>query len=466
MLTYDLQNRGQLPLYQYVYQCIRQDIATGVLSPGEKLPAKRAFAEHLGVSVMTVEGAYDQLCAEGYLEARPRQGYFVEQDHRPMELAVTPPQAVVETAPTTWQLDLHSNRIDAQPFPFATWSKLVRQVLSQEGKHLLDPVPSQGVFSLRQAIAQDLRQYRGMSVAPEQILIGAGAEYLYLLLGQLLGNQGAFGVEDPGYGKIRQVYQQAGVQVKPIALDGQGLRPEALVQAGVKIAHLSPSHQYPTGAVMPIGRRQALLRWAQEVDGYLIEDDYDSELRLSGRPIPPLQSIDTQGRVVYLNTFSQTIAPSMRVGYVVLPQKLLARYRQQLYFYASTVPALDQQVLERFLSQGYYQRHLSRMRKEYRLRRGRVLEAFETASFAHQITIQEQGAGLHFLVEVHTAYTVAQLRQRGEAVGLRLGFLSDYGVDFAPAKPTLVVNYASLDMERLPQAVALLTQVLAQGETL
>ena len=462
MLTYDLEHRGSTPLYQYLYHCLRQDIRTGVLEADTKLPSKRRFAEHLGVSVMTVESAYEQLRAEGYISAQSKQGFFVCQTERlePSNQMVLASSAV---ALPTWALDLHTNHVDATLFPFATWSKLVRQVLSQEGTDLLNPVPPQGLSILREAIAEDLRQYRGMVVAPEQIIVGAGAEYLYLVLAQLLGRQHNFGVEDPGYGKIRRVYKSAGVNVHPIALDTQGLRLDALVQAPVTVAHLSPSHQYPTGAVMPIARRQGLLRWAQAVDGYIIEDDYDSELRLSGRPLPSLQSIDRHGRVIYLNTFSQTIAPSMRLGFLVLPPALLTMYHDRLNFYASTVPTMEQHVLARFLANGWYERHLSRMRKEYRLRRLAVLSAFESCPFAHRISIEEQGAGLHFLMKVDTTLTDEALRERARLQGVRFGFLSDYATQ-SPHQyaHTLVVNYAALDVAQLPQVIAQLGRLLEE----
>ena len=212
----------------------------------------------------------------------------------------------------------------------------------------------------------------------------------------------------------------------------------------------------------PIARRQALLRWAEEVDGFIIEDDYDSEFRFSGRPLPTLQSIDRSGRVLYMNTFSQTISPSMRVGFVVLPPRLLERYRRELDFYACTVPALEQHVLARFLSGGYYEQHLSRMRKEYRQRRCAVLAAFRSGPFAHRITISEQGAGLHFLLRLDTDRSDEDLRRRAEALGVRLGFLSEYAAVPSEAYAhTLVINYAGLDEARLPQAVELLGEVFA-----
>lgn len=463
MLTYPMEERGDLPLYEYLYRRIREDILSGKLTAGERLPSKRALAEHLHLSVITVEGAYAQLEAEGYLYTLPKRGFFVSQvDRTPAPQAPEPPAIPEPEAARTWRLDLKSNQVDTARFPVSTWARLTRQVLSEDGTALLRPVPHQGLEALRRAIADDLRDYRGMSVSPEQIIVGAGAEYLYLLLAQLLGPGAVFAAEDPGYPKIRQVYGKCGAACRPVPLDAQGMDLAALTASGATVAHLSPSHHYPTGLVTPIARRQALLRWAEQVDGFIIEDDYDSEFRFTGRPLPTLQSIDRSGRVLYMNTFSQTISPSMRVGFVVLPPRLLERYRRELDFYACTVPALEQHVLARFLSGGYYEQHLSRMRKEYRQRRCAVLAAFRSGPFAHRITISEQGAGLHFLLRLDTDRSDAALRQRAEALGGRLGFLSEYAAVPEPSYAhTLVINYAGLDEARLPQAVELLGAVFA-----
>ncbi len=463
MLTYPMEERGDLPLYEYLYRRIREDILSGKLTAGERLPSKRALAEHLQLSVITVEGAYAQLEAEGYLYTLPKRGFFVSQvDRTPAPKAPEPPAIPMPEAARQWRLDLKSNQVDTARFPVSTWARLTRQVLSEDGTALLRPVPHQGLEALRRAIADDLRDYRGMSVSPEQIIVGAGAEYLYLLLAQLLGPGAVFAAEDPGYPKIRQVYGKCGASCRPVPLDAQGMDLAALTASGATVAHLSPSHHYPTGLVTPIARRQALLRWAEAVDGFIIEDDYDSEFRFTGRPLPTLQSIDRSGRVLYMNTFSQTISPSMRVGFVVLPPRLLERYRRELDFYACTVPALEQHVLARFLSGGYYEQHLSRMRKEYRQRRCAVLAAFRSGPFAHRITISEQGAGLHFLLRLDTDRSDADLQQQAEALGVRLGFLSEYAAVPNPSYAhTLLINYAGLDEGRLPQAVELLGAVFA-----
>ena len=425
MLTYPLEARGDLPLYEYLYRCIRKDILSGVLSTGERLPSKRALAEHLQVSVITVESAYQQLEAEGYVYALSKRGFFVSSVEKAPAPAAPAAPVAPDAPPPKWRLDLRSNQVDTSRFPVSTWARLTRQVLSEKDAALLSPVPHQGLYQLRRAIADDLQSFRGMAAAPEQIVVGAGAEYLYLLLPQLLGGNVVFAVEDPGYPKIRKVYQKCGTACRAVPLDGQGMDPGALRSSGATVAHLSPTHHYPTGIVTPIGRRQALLRWAQEVDGVIIEDDYDSEFRFTGRPIPTLQSIDTADRVIYMNTFAQTISPSMRVGFMVLPPRLLERYRKELDFYSCTVPALEQHVLARFLDSGSYEQHLSRMRKEYRSRRAAVLEAFRSSPFAHRVTLVEQGSGLHFLLRLDTRESDEVLRSRGKAAGVRLSFLSE-----------------------------------------
>ena len=461
MRTYALENRGRAPLYEYLYRCIRGDILDGTLTAGERLPSKRALAEHLHISVMTVEGAYQQLEAEGYVYTQPKRGFFVAEVERPRPAVPAPPAPEAPPEAPVWRLDLKSNQVDASRFPAAAWARLTRQVLSEDGEALLRPVPHQGLPALRQAIADDLRDFKGMAVSPEQIVIGAGAEYLYLLLAQLLGRDTVFAVEDPGYPKIRQVYDACGAVCAPIPLDGQGVELSALERSGAKALHISPNHQYPTGLVTPIVRRQALLRWAEDTGSTIIEDDYDSEFRYTGRPIPTLQSIDDRGRVIYLNTFSQTISPSMRLGFLVLPPRLLERYRQELGFYACTVPALEQHVLARFIAGGHYERHLSRMRKEYRDRRSATISAFRASPLASHVTFSEEGAGLHFLLRLDTNRSDEELRRLTAEAGIRLSFLSEYAAVPDPRfAHTLVVNYAGLSQSDLEEALRLLTDVL------
>ena len=340
------------------------------------------------------------------------------------------------------------------------WARLTRRVLSERGPALLEPIPHSGAPELREALARHLYELRGIRAQPEQIVVGAGAEYLYNLLVQLLDREGSYGLEDPGYSKAWQVYTLNGARCRSLPVDGQGVPPEALGE-DLRALHISPNHQFPTGAVTPIPRRQALLRWAQAGDRYLIEDDYDSEFRFSGRPIPPLQSLDQGGKVLYLNTFSRTLAPSLRIGYLVLPPALTEAYREKLGFYACTVPAIEQHTLALFLREGYFESHLNRMRVFYRGRRDRVLETVRNSPLAGRCRPLREEAGLHFLLELDTNIPDRELARRGEEAGLRLSFLTDYQrrEDSAPAH-TLVAHYPALDPEGLARGLEELARLL------
>ena len=424
MLTYDLTERAGAPLYEYLYRCLRRDILSGKLAAGERLPGRRSFAEHLGVSPVTVDAAYSQLVAEGCVEARPRRGYFVAALALPDAAAEPPPTPDRPEPERRWRLDLRSNRVDASLFPVGTWAKLTRRVLSEDPEALLRSVPHQGLYELREAIAGYLRGYKGLSVRAGQVVLGAGAEFLYLMLAQLF-------------------------------------RGAALRASGAAVLHISPAHQYPTGLVTPMPRRQELLHWAESSGGYIIEDDYDSELAFTPRPLPTLSGIDRAGRVIYMNTFSQTIAPGLRAGFLVLPERLLPLWRERLGFYSSAVPSLEQHVLARFISGGFYERHLARLRKTCRERRVAVLAAFRASAFAGRIDIREPGAGLHFLMRVDTALADEELRARAEARGVRLAFLSDYAARPGGApEHVLVINYAGLGGEKLGEAVEALEGII------
>ena len=454
MLTYELKKSPGVPLYEALYRCIRQDILSGTLQPGEKLPSKRALAQNLEVSKITVETAYSQLLSEGYIRAQEKVGYFVEdvEHHAPP----APQPASAETPPRQeYLLDLTAN--GTEHFPFSVWSKLQREVMLDYGEKLLLPLPNQGIPELRQAIAQHLAAFRGMHVDPENILIGAGTDFLYNLLIQLLGREKIYAVEEPGYGKIRRVYAAAGVTCVSAAMDSQGVRPESLQTADV--LHCSPSHHFPSGLVTPVSRRMELLNWAKE-GKWIIEDDYDSEFRFDAHPKPAMQSLDARGRVIYMNTFSKSLAPSIRISYMVLPSALMEQFQRNLGFYSCTVPSFEQYTLARFLSRGHFEKHINRMRKFYKNRRNTLVSLLETCAFSEKLTILEQDAGLHFLLMVDTPLPDRVLKQRLEAGGIRVRTLSDYYHDHPRDSHCLVVNYSGLKEENLRAALDKLADVM------
>ncbi len=444
MLTYEIKKSPGVPLYESLYRRIRQDIQSGKLLPGEKLPSKRALAENLEVSKITVETAYNQLLAEGYITSREKVGYFVEAaEYRP-QVRLLPEQ---EPKKQEEMLDLTAN--GPAKFPFSVWTKLQRQVIQNYGETLLQPLHTQGCPELRRAIARHLADFRGMTVSPENIVIGAGTDFLYNLLIQLLGRDLIYAIEEPGYDKIPKIYAAGGVRYVAAPMDERGVLPDRLGQA--RVLHISPSHHFPTGIVTPVKRRQEILSWAESQNGYIIEDDYDSEFRFHTHPLPALQALDRHGRVIYMNSFTKTLAPSIRVGYMVLPDALLQEFRNKLGFYSCTVASFEQYTLAQFLSEGHFEKHINRMRKFYRSRRDLVAAALEKCSWADRMEILEKDAGLHFLVKVATTLSDGELMARWQSQGVRVRTLSSYyrGETDAANQGYLVVNYSGLDETKL-----------------
>ena len=453
MLTYELKKTPGVPLYEALYRCIRSDILSHQLQPGDKLPSKRALAENLEVSKITVEAAYNQLLAEGYIRSQEKIGYFVENVER---LTVKPTAPALSQPEPVYALDLTGG--GTVRFPFSVWSKLQREVMLDYGEKLLLPMPNQGIRELRQAIADHLSGFRGLQADPKNILVGAGTDFLYNLLIQLLGRDIAYAVEEPGYGKIRKIYAAGGVRCVSAALDDKGVNPGSLQDA--RVLHISPSHHFPTGLVTPVSRRKELLSWAERVNGYIIEDDYDSEFRFDAHPMPAMQSLDGSGRVIYMNSFSKSLAPSIRISYMVLPEELMAEFQRKLGFYGCTVPSFEQYTLARFLSRGYFEKHINRMRKFYRARRNRVMEMLKNCPFADNLTILEQDAGLHFLVKVNSTLSDRDLTEKLRSAGIRVHCLSHYfHQENKDDTHCLVVNYANLNEDALREALENLPKV-------
>ena len=455
-------------MYEHLYRCIKQDILQKKLKSGEKLPSKRAFAKNLGVSTITVESAYAQLVAEGYLYTLPKRGYYVCDLERGEEPAPPRPvQALPKQPPRrTYWADFVGSSVARDMFPFYVWVKLLRDVTAGEDETaLLTDTSAGGIRQLRQAIADHLYQFRGMTIDPEQIVVGAGTEYLYSVIIQLLGRNHGYAVEDPGYLRLTKIYEKNDVKVCHIPMDASGIVPEKLEESGAEILHITPSHHFPTGIVMPVSRRYEFLSWASKgEDRYIIEDDYDCEFRLSGRPIPTLQSIDVMEKVIYINTFSKSLAPAFRISYLVLPKHLVTRFYETLGFYSGTVSCLEQMTLARFISQGYFEKHINRMRNHYRAVRDQLLAQIENSPLAGRVRISEENAGLHFLMEVDTPRTDQEILRDAEGLDLRISFLSQYYFKEDARHPhVLVMNYSGLEVEKIPEAVDRLARAVLES---
>ncbi len=355
MLTYDLTGPG--PKYYALYRAIRDDIAGGVLAPGEKLPSRRALAEHLGVSAVTVEGAYRLLADEGYISARERSGFFVQAlgpvapapDQKAEPLRLLPEE---EPAPA------------ANDFPYSLWFKTLRRVISDQGQRLVARSPNEGCAVLRNAIARYLLRYRGMHAQPEQIVVGSGSEQLYEYVVRMLGPDRTYAIEWPSYGQIEAVYRGMGARVERLPMGPSGIDSAALAGTRAEVLHVTPFHSWPTGVTAPAAKRYEYLQWAGARPGrFVVEDDFDSEFFMPGKPLESLYSMDKRGAVIYLNTFSRSLAPSMRMGYMILPAALLDAYRERVGMYSCSVPVLEQYALAAFLDEGHFERHLNRVRR-------------------------------------------------------------------------------------------------------
>ena len=352
MITVCFEKRGKSGLCEFLYDSIKSQILDGTLKANEKLPSKRNLSSNLGVSVITVQNAYSQLASEGYIFSIEKKGFFVTD----LNISESEKEALSKKDffPDDYEnqekdekekkyfADFSSNSTAYEKFPFNLWSKVSRKVLNSERESLLERVEVKGVFELRKALSKYLKEFRNMKVSPNQIIIGSGTESLYTMVVQLLGRN---------------------------------------------VVHISPSHHVPTGIVMPVKRRQELLSWAQKENHYIIEDDYDSEFRFIGKPLNTLQSEDKSGSVIYINTFSKTLSPSFRISFMVLPEKLLHTFEEKFNFFTSGVSSFEQFTLASFINEGFFAKHIIRMKNYYKNLRNLLIENLEKSSVFNRIKI-------------------------------------------------------------------------------
>lgn len=449
--------QGGAPLYDQLYRHIAGAIQSGSLSPGARLPSKRRMCALAGVSMSTVEAAYSLLTAEGYVLAKPRSGYVCAHLLPPAPaVPACVPEAVPAPSPK-WAYDCSTSAVDTSVFPFSSWARITKEAV-YENPGLLQRGSPQGDESLRLALAELLAQYRGVRCTPEQIVVGAGADYLLSLLLQLLPEQRAVAIEDPGYPAAYAAASLHGRRALSIPVDGEGMEPEALAASGAGLAYVTPSHQFPLGVTMPVGRRSRLLHWAASAPGrFLIEDDYDSEFRWSSRPIPAMQGLDRAGRVVYLGTFSRSIAPAIRAAYLILPPTLLERYQATFSHGACTVSRFEQESLRRFLVQGLYGRHLRRTGNLYRKKCALFTGALSAIPGA---SVSGSAGGLHFLLTL-PRFSEEELVARAAEKSVRVHPLSRYCHAVLPHPSTVVLGFAGLTEEEILRAAELLQEAWA-----
>ena len=351
-------DKEKRPVYLQLYNMIRNDIVNGAYTYNSKLPSKRVLAEETGVSTITVEHAYALLCDEGYAEGRARSGYVVI--FRPSDGFAS--AARQERSHSTAFHTEHSSF----DFPLSVLSKTMRKVLSERGDLLLEKSPNLGCSELREAIKHYLARNRGISVDTDQIIIGSGSEYLYGLIVELLGRNRVFAIESPSYKKIEQVYKATEIVYELLPLTDEGIDSNALSKTSADVLHTTPYRSYPSGVTATASKRHEYIRWASERDRYIIEDDFESEFSVSAKPTETLFALSDHDNVIYLNTFSKTISPSLRIGYMVIPKQLVQTYKEKLGFYSCTVPTFMQYVLTELIDNGDFERHINRIRRKMR----------------------------------------------------------------------------------------------------
>lgn len=466
MLNYHLHKQKGQPLYVSLYACIKQDIVTGRLPAGTRLPSKRDMASCHGISVRTVLNAYEQLLAEGYIESLEKRGYYVSrvyEDHAQPQNLLHSSQA----PESDLLVDFSSVHLVYDRFPYTTWKRVLREVLTDYDTQLIERSDPCGIPVLREAIAGYLGRARGIDVSPDQIIVGSGVESIYSRLVRILPPAAIYAAETPGYRKILWTYEDCHVPWHGIGMDEEGIRMADLEACYANVVHVSPDHHYPLGTTMSANRRAALLAWEGErPDRYIIEDDYDCEFRYHSQINPTLLSRDVHHRVIYTNTFGKTLAPGIRVSYMVLPERLMVRFRSSAGRFACPVSNLEQYALARFLNEGYYERHLRRMKRTCEQSGQRLIELLRSTPGLPIRDITGGETGTHLLVWLDTSLTDVQIRWAARQHGIGLTCLAEYCSDDNESereryRSTLVLNYSNVDPEVLEEAVHRLADIFS-----
>jgi len=460
-ITIALDDKSKMPLYEQIYTYMKNEIQLGHLKCAEKLASTRALAMHLEVSRSTVDLAYEQLRLEGYIEAIPCKGFFVTQIN---ELYAFKPIGNIKTKEKVkpsapYVFDFTPYGVDLNSFPYNTWRKLAKDILIDDKAELFRLGESKGEFPLREAIANYLHRSRGARCTPEQIVIGAGSDYMILLLHILLGNQMRVAFENPTYTKAYNIFEKLGYDMCTVPTNTDGIEVSSLYEMKADLAYVMPSHQYPLGSIMPLKRRLELLDWAREGKGrYIVEDDYDSEFRYKGKPIPALQGYDKYEKVIYLGTFSKAIAPAIRISYMVLPQPLLKVFETRGKVLSCTVSKVDQMILQAFISNRHFERHLNKTRALYKSRHDVLIQCLKPLLSVCEIS-GEHG-GVHLLLTFYNGKTEKELIKSAKEAKIKVYGLSEYCVNKKMQKnATILLGYANMKEEHIKEACAKLVSV-------
>ncbi|HHT96429.1 MAG TPA: PLP-dependent aminotransferase family protein [Clostridiales bacterium] len=458
IITIMLDKKSSTPLFEQIYSHIKFEILNGNYIFNTKLPSKRKLADHLKCSQNTVQAAYNQLVSEGYLVSKQRSGYYVCKLDGILNISNKKNTKINSNSDKSkYKYHFSYHGVDLENFPFITWRRINRDSINEFDQDFFKAGHPQGLYELRESICHYLRSSRSVKCIPEQIIISSGTELILQLLIQAFNESSVFGLENPGYERLSLLFKSNNRQYKAIPLDKDGMILSSLERSAADIISITPSHQFPTGNIMPINRRIQLLNWAnQSPNRYIIEDDYDSEFKYSGKPIPSLQGLDNYGKVIYIGSFSKSLSPSMRISYAVLPQELLNEYKENLNFYICPVPYLEQKILHTFISEGYFERHLNKMRNIYKKKREALVLAIK--ELLPNADISGENAGLHIILNPNNGLTETELVLRAKLKGVKVNALSQYYInkDTRPSETQLLLGFASLSEKEIYKAVNLL----------
>jgi len=459
-----LNNNESVPLYKQLYNQIRERILSGQLSADTRLPSVRVLANELSISRNSVDGAYQELYSEGYIYSRPKSGYYVSahcHDSIPFPPNLAPyRQKHPQESPSGYKYDFHPARIDQESFPVVLWRKCFNRIILENPHVLSEYSDPQGEQELRCNIQSYLERSRGVLCQPEQIIICAGLQQSFDIVAHLLkGNHSSLAVENPGYHLPRSVFRNHAYDIVPVPVGHNGIDIEALKATKSTIAYVTPSHQLPLGYVMPVANRLSLIEWAEAGGKYILEDDYDSELRYQGKPFPSLQGLRPGGNIIYLGTFSKVLSPALRISYLVLPKALLADYKNRFKDYFATVPLLEQLTLSKFMSLGHWERHIRRMRTIYKKKHDTLVSCIET-HFGSRAEIIGRGAGLHVVVQFHeTTMSEAEFINKASQYGIRLFPFSVTRVSGEASPLQIMLGFGGMSLAEIEQGIALLSRV-------
>ena len=467
-ITPILDTQSDAPVYIQLYRFLKNEIQSENIPPHSKLPSQRKLAVHLNLSRNTVNAAYQQLLAEGYIRSEERKGLFVEDikhelfldknAHAIHDEILNNNCSKQEEQSSKILYDFKYGEIDLKHFPFKLWSQLtMKSIFAEQGKLLLYGDP-QGDLDLRKQIARYLYESRGVKCSEHQIIIGAGTQYLLSMLCKIIGREYTYGIEEPGYNRVRIVLQEYGKAVHPIPLDSYGVDIKKLTASEVRAVFVTPAHQFPLGIVMPIQRRLELIKWAKDSDGYIIEDDYDSEFRYEGKPIPALQSLDSYEKVIYMGTFAKSLIPSLDFSYMVLPRHLLATYHEKYIGYKQTVSRQHQYTLKLFMESEHWSRHLNKVRNVYKKRHNALLTSLK-ANMYNQVRIMGSGAGLHIVIEPRNDMSEQELIDTAKKNGVLVYPVSSFYEQLPDQKyPRVLLGFAGMDESKIQEGVILLSK--------